>query len=216
MLSFYLDSADLTEVTPLLRSGLLAGLTTNPTLLQRGGVRNDGIAGLVADVRAAGAREIFVQAWGADATALETRGRWIRSLGDDVVVKVPVTEAGLVAIARLTGDGIPVLATAVYTASQVLPVITSGARYIAPYLGRMNDAGRDGLAEVAAMQAILDACGAELRVLVASLRSVADVVALAQMGVTDFTLAPPLWSALATDPLTAAAVEVFEAASAAG
>jgi transaldolase len=147
---------------------------------------------------------------------LEARGRWIRSLGDDVVVKVPVTEAGLVATARLAADGIPVLATAVYTSSQVLPVIASGATFVAPYLGRMDDAGRDGHGEIATMQAIIDACGAELRVLVASLRRVADVVALAELGVTDFTLSPALWAGLAADPLTTAAVEVFEAASAGG
>lgn len=216
MTRFYLDSADLAEARPLLGTGLLAGLTTNPTLLQRAGVRNDELPDLVAGARDAGARTVFVQTWGEGADELVERGRWIRSLGDDVVVKVPVTAAGLQATARLSGEGVPVLATAVYGAAQVLPVMAAGARYVAPYLGRMDDAGRGGRAEVATMQRIVTAAGADLRVLVASLRSVADVVALAELGVADFTLSATLWAALAADPLTDAAVEGFDAASAAG
>lgn len=215
MIRFYVDSADLAEAIPLLRSGLFAGLTTNPTLLQRAGVGNAAIPDLVELARSAGARTIFVQAWsGTD--ELVQRGRWIRRLGDDVVVKVPVTTDGLEATARLSSEGVPVLVTAVYRTSQVLPVIAAGARFIAPYLGRMNDAGRDGLEQIGAMQRIVEASGSDLRVLVASLRSAADVVALAQLGITDFTLAPPVWADLAADPLTTAAVKVFEAASAAG
>lgn len=213
---FYLDSADAAETSALLGSGLVAGLTTNPTLLQRAGVRNDGIPDLVRSAREAGARTVFVQSWGVDAAELEDRGRWLRSLGDDVVVKVPVTDAGLRATARLAGDGIPVLVTAVYGAAQVLPVLASGARYVAPYLGRMNDAGLDGVAEVARMQRVIDAGGSDLRVLVASLRQVSDLLDLAEQGVSDFTFAPAMWPRLAADPLTSAAVEVFEQASAAG
>ena len=213
---FYLDSADLAEAGPLLGSGLLAGLTTNPTLLQRAGIPNAGIPELVAGARDAGALTVFVQAWGESADELTERGRWIRSLGDDVVVKVPVTARGLRATARLSHEGVPVLSTAVYGAAQVLPVLAAGARYIAPYLGRMDDAGRGGRDQVATMQRIVLAAGSDLRILVASLRSVADVVALAQLGVADFTVSATLWAALAADPLTDAAVEVFEAASAAG
>lgn len=216
MIRFYVDSADLDDATPLLGSGLFAGLTTNPTLLQRTGIGNAGIPQVVERARSAGAGTIFVQAWGAQVDELVQRGRWIRGLGDDVVVKVPVTTAGLEATARLSSEGVPVLVTAVYRTSQVLPVLAAGATYIAPYLGRMNDAGRDGLAEIGTMQRIIDASGSALRVLVASLRSADDVVALAQLGVTDFTLAPAVWAGLAEDPLTTAAVEVFETASAAG
>ena len=216
MIKFYVDSADLDDAGLLLSSGLFAGLTTNPTLLQRAGVGNDGIADLVRRVRDAGAREIFVQAWGADSQDLVDRGRWIRSLGDDVVVKVPATPAGLRATARLTREDVPVLVTAVYSAVQVLPVIASGARYVAPYLGRMNDAGRDGADEITTMQRVIEASGSDLHVLVASLRSAEDVVTFARAGVTHFTISPTLWSDFVADDLTTAAVEVFEAASAAG
>lgn len=216
MTAFYIDSAERTVVEPLLRSGLVAGVTTNPTLLESAGVRNEAVPDLVAWATHAGARTVFVQAWGSSAAELERRGRALRALDDRVVVKVPVTPAGLQATARLAADGIPVLVTAVYAATQVLPTMAAGASLVAPYLGRMNDAGRDGFAEIAAMQRVIDASGSPLRVLVASLRSPADVLRLAQVGVRDFTLAPSVWHQLAADPLTDAAVVEFERASQAG
>ena len=216
MIRFYLDSAERETVEPWLRTGLVAGVTTNPTLLQTAGVRNDGLADLVAWATAAGAGTVFVQSWGGDAAELERRGRELAALGEAVVVKVPATAEGLTATARLAADGIRVLVTAVYSATQVLPAIAAGAAFLAPYLGRMNDAGRDGVGEIAAMQRVIAASGSPLRVLVASLRSPSDALGLAQAGVRDFTTAPAVFARFFDDDLTAAAVATFEAASAAG
>ena len=216
MISFYLDSADRVIVEPLLQAGLIAGMTTNPTLLQACGVRNHEIPQLVKWATGAGARTVFVQAWGNDADELERRGRELRAIDERVLVKLPATAAGLTATARLAADDIPVLVTAVYSAAQVLPAIVAGASHIAPYLGRMNDAGRDGLAEIAAMQRVIHASGSPLRILVASLRDPADAVCLAELGVQEFTLAPAVWQQFFADALTDAAVKVFEQASAAG
>ncbi len=216
MTRLYIDSAQRSVVEPLLASGLVAGVTTNPTLLRACGVGNDEIPDLVAWATAAGAATVFVQAWGGDAGQLERRGRELAALAPQVAVKLPATFAGLQATARLAADGVRVLVTAVYAASQVLPAIAAGAAYLAPYLGRMNDAGRDGFAEIAAMQQVLEASGSSLRVLAASLRSPVDAQRLAAVGVRDFTLAPQVFERLFDDPLTAAAVEAFEQASAAG
>ena len=179
-------------------------------------MRNADIAELVGWATGAGAKTVFVQAWGDDPGELERRGRELHALHDRVVVKLPVTAAGLTATKRLQNDGIPVLVTAVYGAPQVMLAIAAGATYIAPYLGRMNDAGRDGMAEIAAMQRIIDASGTQLRILVASLRSPHDAQCLAQRGVKDFTMAPAVWGQFLADPLTAEAANAFEQASAAG
>jgi TalC/MipB family fructose-6-phosphate aldolase len=216
MIRFYVDSADRREVEPLLAGGLLAGVTTNPTLLQAAGVRAEGIPDLVTWATAAGAGTVFVQAWGADAAELERRGRELAKLSDAVAVKIPATRDGLTATARLTADGVRVLVTAVYSAVQVLPAIAADATYLAPYLGRMNDAGRDGPGEIAAMQHVVAASGSRLRILVASLRSPEDALRLAEVGVQDFTLAPAVLARFFDDDLTAAAVRTFDEASAAG
>lgn len=216
MTSFYLDSADRSLAEPLLSSRVFAGLTTNPTLLRSAGIANGEIAALVDWASAAGADTVFVQAWGADAAALEASGRAIRQFGPHTVVKVPATQDGLEVTARLESAGIPVLVTAVYAARQVLPAMAAGAHFIAPYLGRMNDAGRDGFAEIAAMQRMIEASGSELKILVASLRTPADATRLAESGVSHFTVGPKVWDQFFDDELTAAAVETFEEASAAG
>ena len=88
-----------------------------------------------------------------------------------------------------------------------------GASYIAPYLGRMNDAGRDGLQEIGRMQQAISAVGSTTHILVASLRKPSDALALAALGVRDLTMAPVVWAKFFTDPLTETAVDVFEQAA---
>jgi transaldolase len=209
-----LDTAARPEAEPLLRSGLFAGLTTNPSILAGAGVLNHQIPELVDWATAAGAGTVFVQAWGSSQALLEDRGAWIQSLGNNVVVKVPATAAGVAASRTLTAAGARVLVTAVYAREQALPAMAAGAEFLAPYLGRMNDAGRDGTAEIAAIQQCIAAGGLPLKLLVASLRETTQISALAQLGVSHFTLAPATWQKFFADPLTAAAVEVFEAESA--
>lgn len=216
MINFFVDSADRAVVEPILRSGLFAGVTTNPTSFRNAGVRNDEIPDFVRWAVDTGAGTVFVQAWGVSADDLERRGRKLGALDERVVVKIPATLAGLRASRQLAADGVPVLVTAVYAAHQVLPAIAVGAHYIAPYLGRMNDAGRDGFAEVAAMQRAIESSGSSLRILVASLRDPVAATRLAALGVRDFTLGETVLHQFFDDPLTADAVAVFEQASAGG
>jgi TalC/MipB family fructose-6-phosphate aldolase len=213
-MKFYLDTAERPEAEALLRTGLFAGLTTNPTLLARSGVRNRAIPELVEWTTEAGAGMVFVQTWGATAAELAERGRLLRDLGANVVVKVPASAAGVEATRALASEGIPVLVTAVYSAAQALPAMAAGASYLAPYLGRMNDAGRDGYAEIAAMQRSITACGSPMKILVASLREPAQAAALAALGVSEFTLSPSVWRSFCADGLTMQAVEAFNADSA--
>lgn len=209
----YLDTADRKLAEPLLATGLFAGLTTNPVILARAGCTVADIPAIHGWARAAGAREIFFQAWGPDTTTLVRRGLQLRELGDDVVVKVPASLAGSAACADLARRGLPTLLTAVYDPASALVAAAAGATYLAPYLGKLNEAGRDGLAAVESMQAAL--AGTTTRILLASLRDTASLVATARFGVEHFTMAPAIAQALFADPLTAEAVQGFEEAAAA-
>jgi TalC/MipB family fructose-6-phosphate aldolase len=209
----YLDTADRAAAEDLLRTGLFAGLTTNPTILQRSGLGVADTPEIYEWAVAAGAREVFFQAWGEDADTLVERGQRLRELGPEVVVKVPASRAGAAACARLTAHGAPTLLTAVYAPGQVLVAAAAGATYIAPYLGRLNDAGRDGIAEVTAMQEVLAATGASTKILLASIRDVPSMVALARRGIDCFTIGPPVAEAFFAEHLTAAAVAAFEDAA---
>ena len=208
----YLDTADRDAAESLLATGLFAGVTTNPTILQRASKG-------VADVRDiyrwaidAGAREVFFQAWGEDPATLIERGQQLRDLGREVVVKFVATRAGSTACAALAARGVPTLLTAIYDPGQAMIAAAAGATYIAPYLGRLNDAGRQGIAEVVAMHELLVATGSTTKVLLASIRSVPDMVALARHGVECFTMAPAVAEQFFTDPTTAEAARTFEEA----
>ena len=155
--------------------------------------------------------ELHLQAWGADAASLEACGVTLAALAPGLItVKLPIHEAGLGAARALITQGIPVTFTACYDAAQVLLAAALQADYIAPYLGRINDQGRDGHAELLTMQEALRAIGSSTRLLVASLRSPADLARLAAGGCDTFTISPAIASALVANPHTAAAAEQFE------
>ena len=205
MIKLYLDTADRAAAEPLLATGLFAGLTTNPTILRRAGLTGAAIPDIYRWATAAGAREVFFQAWGPD---LVGKGRELRSLGPEVVVKVVASIEGSAACATLSAAGVPTLLTAVYAPGQAMIAAAAGATYIAPYLGRMTDAGRDGMGDVLAMQEIL--AGTGTKILLASIRDVPSMVALARRGVECFTFAPAVAHEFFADELTADAVRTFD------
>jgi len=207
-MSLYLDSADRTALSPLLRSGLFDGVTTNPLILHRAGLTPADAPAFHDWALDAGAKIVFLQVSGEDTAGIVADGRRLAALSDRVIVKVPATAAGLAASAQLSQDGVPTLVTAVYHASQALLARAAGARYIAPYLGRMTNAGRDGLREIGDMQRILQ--GSDCEILVASIKSIDDLVDLAARGVPSYTVSIELAQQMLNDELTMAASAEFE------
>jgi transaldolase len=214
-LRLYLDSADPAAWERWLPLGVFHGVTTNPVLLERAGqaCTPDNLAALGDRAFALGAREIHLQAWGETADALAACGRRLAKLAPEVAVKLPAVEPGLEAARRLLGEDGPVTLTAVYNAGQVLAAAALGCAYAAPYLGRLDDLGRDGTAEVIAMQELLQNTGAPTRLLVASLRSWDKVVELAWEGCDTFTFGTAVAEGLVDDPDTEEAAEAFAAAA---
>jgi TalC/MipB family fructose-6-phosphate aldolase len=208
--ALYIDSADRAHVEELLAVGVFTGVTTNPTILERAGVPQDSQPEIYRWAAAAGAQEIFFQARGDDESTLVRAGVALAALGPRVIVKLPATRAGIAATAELASRGLRTLVTAVYHPAQALLARAAGAAFIAPYVGRMTDQGRDGLLNSAKMAQTLE--GSDCRVIAASLRSLDDVAALAAAGVPDFTLSAPLCDALLADDLTVAAAQAFELA----
>ena len=211
----FIDTAVRSDIESWLETGLFHGVTTNPTLLVAAGIACslENLAALAADVFAFGAREMQAQTWGRSSETLLRHGRLIAAIDPRIVVKVPITREGSVAASFLKTEGIRVTMTAVYAPHQAMAAAALGADYAAPYLGRMNDAGRDGFGGIAAMQEIVRGAGSPMRILVASLRRPDDLVRLGRLGVDTFTLSPSVAAALFDDPLTEAAAEVFEKAA---
>lgn len=206
----YVDSADVDRVGTLLEAGLVHGVTTNPTILERAERRSADIRELYDRWVGQGATEVFFQTWGGDAASFLRNAETILELGDRVAVKVPATADGFAAASALVRDGASVLVTAVYSVGQALACASIGVRYIAPYLGRLRDAGMDGDALIGRMQAVCE--GADTDVLAASLRSPDDIVGLREAGVPYFTAAPDVIEQLLFHEVSDSSAVEFDAA----
>lgn len=214
----FLDSAEVSAWERLLPTGIFHGVTTNPLLLERAGLacEVEVLARLARRASELGVREIHLQTWGDDAAALAATGSRLAQAaggGAAVLVKVPATREGFAAAARLRDEGLGVTMTAVYAPGQVLAAAALGAAYAAPYLGRLEDAGRDGMGTLLSMREILAGTGAATRLLAASLRGAERVVELARAGLDTFTFGPAVAEALLQDDLAAAAAAEFARAA---
>jgi transaldolase len=205
----YLDSADLGELRACLPHPVVHGVTTNPTLLKRAGVTRAALPGLLAQCLALGAKQVQAQVQSADAEGMLADAETLLKPFDSgqLVVKIPATRAGFQAGAQLTARGVPVTYTAVYAAEQAHFAGQLGAAYAAPYLGRLDDSGVDGLGLIAQMQSLL--AGRATRLLVASIRSREAYLALLGLGVGAITIPPRLLAQLLDHEATVAAERGF-------
>ena len=213
-LRLYVDSADPKEWERYLATDLFYGVTTNPKLLRNAGVpfKTSAFEKLAAIAFDLGAHEIHMQVWGRDLDHLLNVGRELGSIDPRVRVKVPLDQTGILCVRYLIDSGVPVTLTAVHAAEQILAAVALAADYAAPYLGRMMDAGMDGIREVAAMARIVKKLDSPTRVLVASIRESAQLATLAANGLDSFTLLPAIIDQILENDLTRLAVEQFEAA----
>lgn len=209
MVQFYIDSADRAIVGEMLATGLFAGVTTNPSILDRSGLGTDDVPDFVAWAEEAGAARIFVQTSGSTADALTDRGEHLRALSDRVVVKVPFSPDGLVAARRLSVGG-DVLVTALHSDVQALAVAATNASFLAFFVSRIDATGRSGIDETIAAHRALEATGARTQVMAGSLRHPSQILELARAGVGLVTIGPPVWNAFFDDADTKRSVAVFE------
>jgi transaldolase len=214
----FLDSADPVQWERFLPLGIFYGITTNPLLLERSqqACTLENLETMTQAAARLGAREIQLQTWGNSTEAMTRQGEKLARLegpGMDVVIKVPATEAGLEAAAKLRTSGCRITLTATYSPGQVLAAAGLGAAYAAPYLGRMNDAGKDGAAILATMRDILVRGKSSTRLLVASLRQADQVVDLARCGFDTFTFGPAVAAGLLAEELTEDAATDFQRAA---
>lgn len=207
-MKIYADSANLAEVLPLLRAGLVAGVTSNPTIIARDGHLSTDREKLYQEFDTAGAQEIYLQALGADRETMLADARALAAFGPKMVIKVPATETGFSVGAALAAESIPVLITAVYSIAQAMYSSSIGARYIAPYFGRLSDSGVDALSLISRMKDALE--GSPTEVFVASIRTVDVAEQLTSIGVHYMTADVPLLRQMMTHPVSETAAADFE------
>lgn len=208
----YLDSAEVGALQQVLPHPLVYGVTTNPTLLKRAGLARHDLAHLVDEIFASGVQAVHLQVVGHTVDEMVASGRELAQLGEPgrVFIKIPATRDGLSASGKLTAEGYSVTTTAVYCPEQVLFSALAGATYAAPYLGRLQDSGQDGLDVIKRMQALLNLYHpTPTRLLVASVRSREAVLQLLALGVGSMTLPPTLFAELLNCPATDHAAATF-------
>ena len=206
-MKIFLDTANLAEIRRYNDMGLLDGVTTNPSLLAReGGDPDAAMREIASAVRGDVSLEVVATGY----EGMISEGRRLRGYGPNVVVKCPMTADGLRACRALVSEGIPVNITLVFSANQALLAAKAGARYVSPFIGRLDDIGDDGLGlveQIVEMYGNYDALSTE--VLVASVRHPAHVVEAASMGADVVTLPPAVLGKMLRHPLTDAGLDAF-------
>ena len=219
---FFLDSADVHEWDRFMKLGIFHGITTNPVLLERAKVKCE-IEPTLHDLahkafNEYGAKVFMIQTFGNSVDEYVRNGLKIAAIDVEekrIVVKVPLTEMGIIAAKQLIEKGVRVCMTTCYCQHQVFTSCGLGAEYVAPYLGRMTDSGMDGMTEVLNMHRIAMGLNAKTRVFVASLRDTNQLPALASQGLNTFTFSPKIAEGLLHSPnnLTMKATNDFETAA---
>ena len=207
----YLDSADIEEIRHCLPHPVVHGVTTNPTLMRRAGIRRADLPEFFNELLELGAKQVQAQVTFPEADAMLEDARGLLAGFDlgQIVIKIPATRDGLRAGATLSAQGIPVTYTAVYAPEQAHFAAQLGAAYAAPYLGRLQDSGVGGRALITQMQSLLDRSGTETRLLVASIRSRDTYLDMLQIGVGAITIPPRMFSQLLDHEATLEAERVF-------
>lgn len=217
-MTLYLDTADTEAWDALMPTGIFHGITTNPLLAARAGLSYGQIdwRDMAAKARSLGARELHAQVYGPAegytdwAGALYEAGR---VYGIETVVKIPLVETAIRATPAIKSLGGRILMTACYDAKQMFVAQGLGADFIAPYFGRMTEAGIDAVAELTAMKDIQKSGDGACEIVVASLRSASQMVELASKGLDVFTIAPAIAQELLSEARSDEAHAAFEEAA---
>lgn len=199
-MKFFVDTADVNDIRDLAATGLLDGVTTNPSLVAKSG-RN--FIAVIEEICRLVAGPVSAEVAATDADAMIAEGRRLARIAKNVAVKVPLTWDGLKACRTLTGEGAMVNVTLCFSANQALLAAKAGASFISPFIGRLDDAGEDGMALIRDIRAIYDNYPAlKTEILAASLRSPEHVTQCALAGADIATLPPSVLKQLISHPLT--------------
>lgn len=208
-MKFFVDTADLADIRDLAATGLLDGVTTNPTLVAKAG-RN--FIDLIAEICEVVPGPVSAEVASTDFETMLKEGRHLARIAPNVTVKVPLTPAGLKTCRVLADEGTMVNVTLCFSAAQAILAAKAGAAFISPFVGRLDDIGQNGLGLIQEIVEIYNNYPAfTTEVLVASIRNPTHVVESARMGAHVATMPPSVIRQLANHPLTDKGLSQFVA-----
>ncbi|HEX7758165.1 MAG TPA: fructose-6-phosphate aldolase [Caulobacteraceae bacterium] len=205
-MQIFLDSTDTAQIRDLAATGLVDGITTNPTLIAKSGRP---MLEVIAEICGLVEGPVSAEVVATEVEAMLAEGRKLVTVAPNVVVKLPLTRNGLTATAELAREGINVNVTLCFSAVQALLAAKAGAAYISPFIGRLDDNGADGVALIADIRAIYDNYGFDTEILAASIRNPDHVKNSALAGADCATIPPEVFNALFKHPLTDKGLDQF-------
>ena len=206
-MKIFLDTANLESIKKFNDMGLLDGITTNPSLMSKEkGNPKDAMEEITKIIKG----DVSLEVVSTDFSGMVEEGKRLRQYGDNVVVKVPMTPDGLKACKSLSSEGIPVNVTLVFSPNQALLAAKSGAKYVSPFIGRLDDIGQDGMNLIQDIKDIFkNYPHLKTEILVASVRHPMHVVDAAKIGADVVTLPPGVLDKMLQHPLTKIGLENF-------
>jgi transaldolase len=205
-MQIFIDTAEIAVLRELAATGLVDGVTTNPSLIAKSG-RN--FLETIAEIAALVPGPISAEVAATDAKTMIAEGEKLARIAPNVVVKVPLTWDGLQATGALSDQGIQTNVTLCFTAVQALLAAKAGATFISPFIGRLDDYGFDGMELIHEIRAVYDAHEFDTDILAASIRNPAHVKAAALAGADCATIPPTVFRELIKHPLTDKGLETF-------
>ncbi len=205
-MQIFLDTANIDDIRRGAAMGVVDGVTTNPTLVAREGVD---YKSRVLEICSVVDGPISAECISMELEALVEEARRVASWHPNVVVKIPMSETGLAAIKRVSAEGIRVNTTLVFSANQALLAAKAGAAFVSPFVGRLNDAGHDGMEVIREIVQVFDTYELDCEVLAASIRGPRDVMEAALAGSHIATIPPAVLFAMVNHPLTDKGIEIF-------
>ena len=210
-MNLFLDTADTAVLRTLAATGLVDGVTTNPSLIAQtlGNLAGRTMREVIAEICGLVEGPVSAEVAALGSEGMLAEGRALADIAPNVVVKLPLTKDGLIATRVLAEEGIQTNVTLCFSATQALLAAKAGAAYVSPFVGRLDDAGEDGIQLVHDIRAIYDNYAFDTEILAASMSSADHVQAAAIAGADCATLPPAVFEALFKHPLTEQGLELF-------
>ena len=205
-MQLFLDTTDIGLLTELTATGLVDGVTTNPTLIAKSGRP---MLEVIAEICELVEGPVSAEVASTEVEGMLAEGAKLAKIAPNVVVKLPLTRAGLIATAEFAVQGIATNVTLCFSAAQALLAAKAGATYISPFIGRLDDYGAEGMDLIAEIRAIYDNYGFDTEILAASIRTPGHVTAAALAGADCATIPPNVFADLFKHPLTEKGLEQF-------
>ncbi len=205
---FFLDTASLSDIRWAVQTGLIDGVTTNPSLMSKEAGDIDP-QDVLREICSLVDGPVSAEVVAVDPAGMYSEGKELASIADNVMVKIPMIEDGLPVVRKLASDGINVNVTLCFSSLQCMLAAKAGAAYVSPFIGRVDDVGQEGMLIISEARTIFDNYGIETGILAASIRHPRHVAEAALIGADAATMPTEVLRKMLTHPLTDRGLDKF-------